>query len=358
MFENYKGKPFSLTPNKKKLPINLFSFDDIDEFNTLYKYCRDNYLEVKPTLSQGISNNPMEKRHFRYFCIKGNQRFELVVICEEGCFRFLLENKKEKTNTITGSRAVREIYKKSDELKIDLSKYMVGAEEGKKIKDTIEMPHLEVLEPTMVGKPLLNVFHIDFKSSYASRIVEEFPELFPLYNFMFQQRKFRNEYYKHVLTNSIGCFQSEYCPDYLVRRHTSRYQFALLSKVAINGTRRLVIEYIDKLRTNGFIPLLTNTDGIWYYSPTGKAYHDEREGSQLTQWENDHKNCKFLMTSVGSYQYTEKSICHSVVRGKCNLDAEQPNRDKWKFGAILFIDDVCTYDLDPKKGIVKNGKIK
>ena len=353
MLENYKFKEHSKLPNKKKLPINRITFDDLDEFNRIYKYCRSNYMEVKPTKSQGISNSPLEKLHSRWFCIKGNQRFELVLISWEGDYRFILENQRLKSNTIHGTTAVREIFRKADEYGIDMTKYMCDSKKGMEIKQTIESPHIEIICPEMVGKRVKNVFHMDFKSSYASRIVEVYPELYELYNFMYKQRKFKNEHYKHVLTNSIGCFQSSYCPDYITRRKTKPYSFAILSKVAVNGTRHLVERYINILKENNFVPLLTNTDGIWYYSPTGQPYHDKNEGTELCQWENDHKDCQFIMVSKGAYQYLEKNRCKTVIRGKCNLDSEEPDRDKWEFGCILFLQDICTYKLDPKKGVIR-----
>ena len=353
MFERYKGKPFTLKVNKKKLPINTLNFDRIEEFNSLYLYCKNHFRETKPTPSGGISVAPSERMHERFFITKGNQRYELCVVCAEGCYRFLLMGKRKQTNTIKGTTAARQIYKKAEEFGIDLSKYACDPKEGKKLKEEILSPHIQMLVPALKNKVINQVFHLDLKSSYASRIVEAYPELYTLYNYMYQQRKFRNEYYKHVLTNSIGCFQSPYCPDILLPRHSRPYQLTTLAKTAVNGTVAKVEYYLNKLRASGFVPILTNTDGIWYYSETGKPYHDEKEGVELGCWENDHKNCKFLMTSVGSYQYVENGICHSVVRGKCNLDSLEPNRDKWEFGLILAMKEVCVYTFDKEKGIVE-----
>ena len=353
MFERYRGKPFDLKPNKKKLPINEFNFDRLSEFNQLYLYCRKNFREIKPTLSGAIPYNKRDRYHERYMIVKGNQRFELVVVCEEGCYRFILMGKRKETNTIHGTTAVRQIYKKAQEFDIDLSKYANEPNEGRKIKDEILSPHIKVMLAPVLNKPINNVFHLDLKSSYASRIVEKYPELYDLYNYMYQQRKFRNEYYKHVLTNSIGCFQSVYCPDYLVPRRSRPFQFAGLAKIAVNGTVKLIEEYLDKLTKKGFVPLLTNTDGIWYYSESGEPYHDEKEGVELGCWETDHKNCRFLMTSVGSYQYIENGVVHSVVRGKCNIDSIEPDRTKWEFGIILKMKELCVYTLDPEKGVVE-----
>ena len=201
-----------------------------------------------------------------------------------------------------------------------------------------------------------HVYHIDFRSSYASRICEAYPEFKPMYTEIFAMRKDNNGKYKHILTNSIGAWQSPYCVDYKSGYLTSMYQFANLSKTAINGTRAKIIDMIGKLRAAKCTPLLTNTDGIWYYSKHG-PYHDENEGDELCNWHNDHVDCKFLMISEGAYQYVENGVCHSVVRGLCSLDAAKPDRTEWEFGDILHLGDFFTYKFDDEKGVIKtNGE--
>lgn len=353
MFENFKGKKFTLKPNKKKLPINEINFDKVDLFNHIYLYCQKHFIEGKTTKTGSISYQIKYKYHERYYVIKGNQRFELIVVCAEGCYRFVLRNKKHKSNRVAGIQACREIYKKAKELKVDLKKYISSQEEGLEIKKTIESPHIEVLKTVLMGKAINHVYHMDLKSSYASRIVEAYPETENLFRYFYDRRNDDNDYYKHILTNSIGCFQSEWCLDIISWRRTSPYQLSKLSKVAINGTRNLIIKKINSLRKKGFIPLLTNTDGIWYYSPSNKPYHDKDEGNNLGQWENDHCDCKFIMTSKGSYQYVENGVCKTVLRGICELDVKEPDRDKWNFKDILKIGNIFTYRFDSKKGVIK-----
>lgn len=347
---NYKHIPYQLKPNKNKIPVNSFTFEQLDEFNEIYKYAKDNFIKVTHTKSQGISYKVSERMHERYFIVKGNQRFELVIVCAEGCYRFLLQNKKSKDNEISGQQACRSIYKFADKYGIDFNKYK--CDNGLEIKAEIEKPHIKVLKPLLLNKPVDNVYHMDFKSSYASRICEKYEELKPMYEEIYSLRKDNNGYYKHVLTNSIGCWQSAYCVDYNTRHTISPYQFTSLSKIAINGTRKKVENMIAKLEQAEMVPLLTNTDGIWYYSDHG-AYHDEDEGAQLGNWENDHVNCKFLMTGPGSYQYIENGVCESVVRGLCNLDAAEPDRAKWQFGDILNLKQVFTYRFNEEKGVYK-----
>lgn len=349
----YKHKRFTAKPNKKKLPINEFTFEQLDEFNKIYKYVKDHYLLVKPTGSQGISYKIEERYEERYFVIKGNQRFELVVICADGCYRFLLSNPKAEDNTVSGRKACRELFTAAEKHEIDFSKYI--CQDGKEIKSEILSPHIDILDPFWTGKLMTvnNVHHIDLNSSYASRICEEYPELTPVYTELYNKRKDNDGYYKHVLTNSIGCFQSEYCVNPSDKRTSLPYALANLAKLAINGTRHYVEEMIQKLEKSGRVPLLTNTDGIWYY---GKLYHDENEGTELGKWKHDHKNCKFLMMSKGAYQFEENGKCHSVVRGVCNLDALEPDREKWKFGDLKELTYVVTYKFIEGEGVVKiNG---
>ena len=348
----YKHIEYGLKLNKNKIPINNFTFENVDEFNQIYFYVRDNYQLVKATPSQGISNKVSERLHERYLINKGNQRFELIVISLDGCYRFLLQNKKQKGNEIPGQQACKSIYNWARSYNIDLGNY--ACKDGLEEKKQIERPHIEVLQKLVLNKCLCNVYHMDFRSSYASRICEAYPELKPMYTDIFNHRKENNGYYKHVLTNSIGCWQSPYCVDWYSGYKVAPYQFANLSRIAINGTRAKIIEMISKLKRKGMIPLLTNTDGIWYYSEDG-AYHDKDEGSELGKWENDHVDCQFLMTSEGRYQYVEDGVCHTVVRGLCDLDAVEPDRDKWQFGDIRKINQMFTYRFDQDKGVYKTN---
>ena len=69
---NYKHIPYKLKPNKNKIPVNHFTFEQLEEFNEIYQYAKENFTLVKHTLSQGISNKVSERLHERYFIVKGN----------------------------------------------------------------------------------------------------------------------------------------------------------------------------------------------------------------------------------------------------------------------------------------------
>lgn len=351
----YKHIGYTIKPNKKKIPINDFTFENLEEFNSIYMFAKNNFMKVKPTLSRGISNKVGEKYHFRYFMNVGNQRFELVIICNQGCYRFVLHNRKAVDNTVGGRDACKAIYEMADKYNIDMSKY--ASEAGFDIKKEILSPHIQVMRDIYIATPekpkaYLHMYHMDFNASYASRISEEYPELKPMYEEIYNMRKDNNDYYKHVLTNSIGCFQSEVCLDYESRFKSKPYQFAKLSKIAINNTRAKIEDKLYSLKLRGFVPVLTNTDGIWYFSNHG-PYHDKEEGTELGQWKTDHSDCKFMLTGPGAYQFIENNVCHTVVRGICNLDSIEPDRSKWKFGDILKITEIYKYKFKEEEGVVK-----
>ena len=358
----YEHTSWTEKPNRYTMKLNQFTLDQIDEFNEIYQYCKANYRRVKPTNSGSIPYNGSLRYYHRYMTINSSTRFELVLVCKEGCYRWTIGNSSltsEKNNVIKGKDAVKEIYNIARDLRINLDPYTLDVKEGLKVKETISSPLIEeyclkgVLEYKRIDEA--NVHHLDLVSSYASRISEAYPELKPIFEYAFNKRHEKDNYYKHVLTNAIGCFQSKVCPKYRDSKHIAPYQFANLSKVAIDGTRKLIEEYIDKLRKAGRVILLANTDGIRYQ---GEIYHDENEGEKLGNWRHDHLNCKFLVKSKGAYQYEEEGVCYSVVRGRTNLDTIQ-DRSEWKFGDILKENIILKqYSWNDDIGVVESyGKI-
>lgn len=352
----YKHIADCLRPNKNSIPKNILYFDQVDEFNKIYRYCKKNYVRVPSTQSKGICNKIQYRFQQRYMMNVSNEAFELVIICSEGCYRFILKNKPSENNVIKGSRAVRDIYKIAEKHGLKSFLGEIAVYDGVEIKKTIKSPHIEfLLSGYHYGKVIKHCYHLDFNSAYASEIAKEYPQLKGMLEELYNKRHDNDGYYKHVLTNSVGCFQSMYCPDIFSRNYHSNYpyQFANLSKIAINGTRNRIIEYIEKLKKWGATPILSNTDGIWYFSDKG-AYHDHDEGTKLGQWKHDAIDVDLLVKSKGAYQYLDKKgVCHSVVRGKTNLD-HIVDRADWKFGDILKYDlDVEKWKFDVEKGIIR-----
>ena len=345
----YRHAEYRMSVNKKQIKPNYLTLNDkgVAEFNRIYSYCRTHYECAPATRSKGMTNAAKWKFLHRYSVMPGNQCYEMVIVCEEGIYRFIIKNRKEDADTVPGTKSCRVIYEKADEHGIDLSRYEHGTKET---KEGIESPLISFLLPEkMQGVTLSDCHHLDLNSAYASMIVDEYPELRPMYEDLYSHRKENDDFYKHVLNNSIGCWQSEFCVDWRSRSKCKPYAFANLSKIAINGTRSRIHSLIFKMIDKGCLPVLTNTDGIWYKGP---IYHDEDEGPGLGQWKNDHVNCRLLVRSKGAYQYEECGETHTVVRGTSNLDLVMDRKD-WKFG------DIMKHDMSVEKykwtdgGIVK-----
>lgn len=345
-FEHIKYK---VEVNKKQIPIVEIPYSNYQVWNDLYAYAKKHFVKVDP-LPSGAFPNGAYKGYFRYMIYHVNQSHELVICCSHGCYRFIIQPSKQVTNTVSGRQSVLELYKVMDEYGIDFGKY--ACSDGKKVKETIVKPHIQLMKQDLLRKRIHHCYHLDLNSSYASRVAEAYPELKPILEELYAKRKEDNNHFKHVLTNSIGCFQSQYCPSWEERRKVKPYAFANLSKIAVNGTREKVDYYCKKLVETGMIPLLSNIDGIWYYSSKG-AYHDETEGTSLCQYKNDHCDCDLLIASVGSYQYIEDGKCHTCMRGSSALD-QVKNREDWEFGDILNANGKLNYSFDEEKGIVEN----
>lgn len=333
----YEHTKFTEKPNRFAMKLNEFTLDDIEEFNAIYQFAKANYMRVNPTPSGSMPYDRGIKNYFRYMVLISTMRYELVIVCNIGCFRFTIgspTNSKADDN-ISGKKAVKKIYELARKFRVDLEPYACSVSEGKKIKETIMSPLIDeyCLKVGLPYKYFLDgdVHHLDLNSSYASRICDAVIELRPIYEYLFERRHEKDGYYKHVLTNHIGCWQSVFCPKYRNPRKTAPYQFAKLSKIAVDGTRLIIEEYCRKLKASGRKVILTNTDGIWYQ---GEIYHDENEGSKLGQWHNDHVNCQLLVKSKGAYQYVENGVCHTILRGRTNFD-KVLDRTEWEFGQIL-----------------------
>ena len=348
----FKFSDWSYTPNKLLIPKNFLAMDQVDFFNEIYAFCLKNYHEVEPTPAGAIPNNNQLKHVQRFFVLPSPVGFELVILALEGCFRIILRQGKLKAdNTISGTKAIKEIFKTAEDFNVlDVFKaFKSSKEEGLKIKKEIESPIIACFKREFLGKEFDNVHHIDFNSSYASRIVEAHPELIDMYKHLYDKRKENDGYFKHCLTNSIGMMQSKHCIDIDTGYTNSPYQLSHFAKIAINGTNDKIYEYLMLLDISGRQPLLINTDGIWY---SGEPFHDSKEGSDLTQWKHDHRDCRLYIKSPGAYQYIEGGKINSVVRGYTALDSLKPRSD-WGWREIDKDFRVFFYKFIKGKGVVK-----
>lgn len=352
--------------NKTKFPQVFFNPSDIDLFNEIYQYLikpsDDNiFYKVEPGASGSMPCNNMTRWHQRYTIIEKATSFELCLVTFEGCWRFIfMLGYRDEKNTVSGSKALKEIYRFAEKYGVlhVFQEHTVEKEEGLAIKDAIESSIVAVIKDEYIGEEFTNVHHMDLNSSYASQIVRKYPELRPMYDELYAKRKDNNDYYKHVLTNSIGAMQSPYCLDVnnVGTCFRKPYQLAHFAKVAIDGNNDVIKKLIRMLEFTGRKPLLINTDGIWYQ---GKKYKDNDEGPKLMQWKHDHQYCDLYIKSPGAYQYRYTNtdgnvIVKSVVRGQPALASVKPDRNTWEWREIdKYPSEVVTYKFEIGKGVVK-----
>ena len=365
----YPHADYDFIPMKKSIPQTTFGFDERDRWNDIYRFCVANMVEDRHTARGYISHKRSVKFLDRYLVQNTNLYFSLTIISTEyGMYRFILKNRPSNVtvdNPITGIKALRELHNTADQFGVDLKKYAVGEELGWKIKQEIVSPKIEMIGSrcfvdTEDYNDMARIYHIDLNSAYFSALIRKYPEMTEMANYLYEHRKDNDGYYKHVLTNSIGCMQSQWCPnvfkdsDYLY----APYQLSKLSKVAVNGCRAAVEELGKRLEARGYDVLMYNTDGIWYIGGKMHPYHDENEGTGLGQWKTDHVATNFCMRSAGCYQYVEDGVCHTVARGIYGYDAIESDRSKWEYGIIMNNTgfDVKTYKFKKGIGVIKSDE--
>lgn len=339
--------------NKINMPVNEFKFTiaDIEKFNEYLKWCKANLKEVEPTESGSMPNGP-EKRFFRY-CVSQDKSgaIELLVAMNGRHYRLVMAASYREANPMSGSSAMKTWWKVAKEYNLVdvIHEYALDKEDGQDLKETIHKAHVQVLcSKHLLGKEFKHVYHLDFISSYGSRICEMDDRFRPMFEHLYHLRN-KNSSYKFVLNASIGMMQSKYCTDEKGKRRP--FMLAQLSKCAVDGTYNLVEEYKQKLRNAGMVPLLSNTDGIWYQSDLG-PYHDENEGNDLGMWKNDHKDVKFTMKSPGVYQYMEDGKVFTVMRGICNLDKVK-TRDQFEWMEIYKTGaEFLHVEYDKREGVI------
>jgi hypothetical protein len=102
----------------------------------------------------------------------------------------------------------------------------------------------------------------------------------------------------------------------------------------------------------GYRILAYNTDGIWYQSFTGDAYHDASEGADIGQWKTDHSDCKIRFKSRGCYEYIEDGVYTPVFRGTSSYERIVP-RDQWVWGDI-YSGELISYRWVSGRGIISD----
>lgn len=346
--------------NKELFPQTTFNWTEYEKFNEVYQWARENCIKGKQTLSGGIAGGPYNRYHSIYFYNKRKASIELIVAHHTaGCYKFVISTAKNEDNTnMTGRKALKTVLKLAEDFGVidTFREEAVSKEEGAEIKKEIQSPIIKTMSQMYEHREFEHCHHLDANSSYFSRLVEEYPALKPLGEYLFRHRKENNGKYKAVMTNSIGAMQSQYCLDINNKYYNTAVPFQLskFAKVAVNGTNDFIKYYIKELVMNDFEPILINTDGIWYRSKdkTDRAYHDSKEGIGLCGWKHDHKDVKLYIKSPGAYQYIEDGKVKTVLRGTCALDYIKPDRDTWEWREIA--DQVLyKFKFDEEKGVVR-----
>ena len=372
-FENVKLKKI----NYYSIPVTALNFTEehVEVFNSIVSWLEGmEFFKIVRTPSGGICTDKGKGAYWPAFDVRKKPTgVELTIISNAyGCYRIQMRNSssdlfEENKMKINGKTAFYKFKDVCKQFNIDLKDYMeTDKEKCKQNKESIEDAKVcftnMMIENTMLhgnkGKPstLNNMFHIDFHSSYMSGLVNTHHEFKDVVNHIYEKRKEDNGYYKAILNMTQGYMQSYLCG----------CRWAHLSRDMIHDNNRRIDELTKDLRDSGMRPILYNTDGIWYYSPSGKPYHGKGEGKGIGTWENDHLNCKFRCKSKGCYEYIEDGIYHPVVRGLTKYDKIKPDRTTWEWGDIFKEEtDIITFKLkgnylymdDELKGVTKYEEI-
>lgn len=270
-------------------------------------------------------------------CIESLAAIEITVYLRGYLFVYRIGRPQTET-TISGWEAFMIFKNKCLEFGIDLTKYAI--DNGEEVKKSIQPPLIYMKK---VDKPMTNVHHIDFHSSYPAGLANTHPEFRKVINYFYERRK-ENPKFKGVLNSTIGFMQSVKC---------CGAKWAHLSKDAILDNNNRVRQMAAILAKSGRYIIGFNTDGIWYQ---GRLYSGKGEGDKLGQWSNDHKFCKFRAKSDGSYEFIEDGKYYPVLRGYTKLDTIK-SRDQWEWGDIYkATSEVISCSFDKEIGVVINNE--
>lgn len=346
--------------NKYKIPKIKLSFDEegINTFNSVYQWMlnKENFndwMRINPTPSGGI---PTAKNRLilpAYMLTESRTSIELILLCREGQYRFIIGSAKDSKTGITGQDAYNTFCSVCRKFGIDIEDLAI--DNGKEVKKTIPSPKVEIAPAVRKGdligryKNFSNCHHIDINSAYMAVISYYYPVLQPAINYIYDKRKVDTSgKYKAILTHTYGFFQSRWC-----RLNGHGYALAQLSKSAISGTIAILEDLTRELEAAGRQVLLYNTDGLWY---EGELYHNNAEGKALGQWKHDYINCVLNIKSKGAYQFegtetkTGARIFKPVLRGVSSYEKIVP-RERWKWDDI-YKGVVLSYKFDEERGII------
>lgn len=326
--------------NYIQIPVTVINAEIGNEelFNEIYQWLlKSDFTKIDRTKSKSISKQKNSKLEMldAYDVQFGNFCCELTIATvERSCrIQFRIDNYKVdgEEDFISGKQSLNIFLKELKKDNIDLKTYAI--ENGKEINETIIKPDIRLIDEKAVHpfypalNKIYNANHIDFHKFYMSGLKMAHPEFGPAIDRMAEKAKTGNAKtrakYKTAMAATIGFMHSKFCG----------YKYAHLAKAAIETAYERYYQVFNDLQKCRHI-LSTNTDGIWY---EGEIYHntDLYEGPGLTEWSNDHTNCKIRYKSRGAYEFIENENYFPVVRGRTKLDTLIP-RSEWEWGDIFL----------------------
>lgn len=319
--------------NYYNMPITAFGFNDEDceMYNELVSCLKaSSFKRITRTPSGAISSD--NKLYPAYDIRHAGGSIEITLINYNGNCRLQWRNSPKELFTggklkMSGHQAFQHFKSLCLKFGIDIKHYAHLDEQlAQREKEQIEPAIINIISDKFVNRTFDNVHHIDFHSSYMSGLVNTHPEFREVVEYIYNKRKDDDIKYKSILNMTQGYMQSKLC----------KYKYAWLSRDMIKDNNDRIRDKVKKLLKAKRLPLLVNTDGIWYQ---GELYHDETEGNGICTWGHDHINCRIRIKSSGAYEYEEAGKYYPVVRGLTNLDKIKP-REEWNWGDIYNND--CT----------------
>lgn len=325
--------------NYYKIPCTIFRqteegaaefngiLDEIERINNhLIKIGEYGLYSIVRTPSGGISYKTGNFKPLMWDIRPTNTSVEITLVADYAWrFQFRRDFKEDPGGGIAGNTAFKKTIGYMRKYGIDIEQYAVSPEEGWNIKKTIPSPPIKLARETFKDKEFHNIHHLDLNSSFISGMVDYAPELYKPFNEIYNKRKI-DEVCKAVLVETYGYMQSKYV----------QYRFSMLSKAGVEYNNKMIDKLSEKLIRSGRVPILYNTDGIWY---AGDEYHDEDEGYGLGKWKNDIHAIRFRAKSAGAYEYEEIDSKTGevryvpVLRGQSKMDSIKP-RTEWEWGDI------------------------
>lgn len=344
----------------KYLPVTSIgnTQDAADMFNQMYHWWMDNSDEgtYTPSLYPSTAYGSGSYNNMAYW-ISSNaspatgkvNNVALILHWGDWYTKVVFGYSVEKDETpIRGTDGFNEFQTICKEMGINIWDFM--DEDPEETKMNIPKAPAEVF--VSKGKVFYNVHHMDFNSAFSAGIKYYYPELGPVIDKIYAgkaQAKIDGDNDKYLLYKSILNLMQGYCQSEYCKHNGHKYALSSLANAALKWCNMMINKYVEILEANGRCVLATNVDGIWY---TGDVWEDENCGPGLGQYKVDHTNCKIQFKGPRAYEYMENGKHNVVLSGITRMDKVEPDRSKWKWGAIFDLNvEPITFFFDRDKGI-------